>query len=72
MQKVINHPNFLMIEITDYDQEMDVIPDNVYLETIRKHAKKDILLCHININSIHNNSLFLAIRYIDTTESHLL
>lgn len=30
---------------------MDIILDNVYFESIRKRAKKDILLCHININS---------------------
>ena len=42
------------VNAQDYDQEMDIILYNVYLETIRKHAKKDILLCHININSIQN------------------
>lgn len=30
------------------------VPDNTKLEALRKHTKKDILMCHININSLQN------------------
>ena len=28
--------------------------DNVHLESLRNHLKNDVLVCHININSIEN------------------
>ena len=28
--------------------------DNVHLESLRNHLKNDVLVCHININSIQN------------------
>ena len=28
--------------------------DNVHLESLRNHLKNDVMVCHININSIQN------------------
>ena len=38
----------------------DTVTDNAQLESLRKHANKDILMCHLNINSIQNKFEELA------------
>ena len=38
----------------------DTVTDNAQLESLRKHVNKDILMCHLNINSIQNKFEELA------------
>ena len=42
------------------ERSNDIITDNAQLESQRKYASKDILMCHLNINSIQNKFEVLA------------
>ena len=52
------------------EEDEDIIYDNVQLELLTKHHSKDLLLAHLNINSVQNKFEELS-AIIKTLRTHI-